>query len=359
MTTTAMTIDTVAARDSSTATHARHVARVAVLGASGYVGQEFARLSLMHPGLELVVLSSREWAGRPAAGVIPGFDPRAAALPPIVAPAALPEWLERDEFDTLVSCLPNGGLRAVLDAHPSLAATARIIDLSSDYRDGSNGYVYGLPEAFRTSVVNATRIANPGCYPTAAALALLPALAAGRIDGPVTITAVSGVTGAGRSPALRTSFAELDGGAAMYSAGTDHGHVAEMERSFSAASGHPTQVGFVAQLAPMSRGILLTAFANLDRAVSRDEMADVYAQRYAAEPFVRLLAHGEYPETRYVKSSNRCDVAVTTLHGGRQLMASAAIDNLVKGAAGQAIQNLNLILDWPEDWGLPVHGSPW
>jgi N-acetyl-gamma-glutamyl-phosphate reductase len=109
----------------------------------------------------------------------------------------------------------------------------------------------------------------------------------------------------------------------------------------------------------MARGILLTATAPLSRRVTTEEAREVYAARYAGEPFVRLLAPGEWPATREVRASNRCDLAVTTLHGGRTLLAAAAIDNLVKGAAGQAIQNLNLLLGWPEDWGLPVHGSPW
>ncbi len=345
---------------------ARQTTRVAVLGASGYSGQEFARLALAHPGLVLSVLASREHAGRPAAELLPGVDPRAVTLPTVVEPRALAELLADGVFDTLVCCLPHGAWKSVAAEHPTLAAgPARIIDLSSDFRDGGThaaggpAYVYGLPEAFRTVIGGVTRIANPGCYPTAATLALLPAAEAGWLEEPVMVSALSGVSGAGRSPALKTSFVELEGGASIYKAGSEHQHVPEMERNLERLTGAPIAVGFAPQLAPMSRGILLTANARLTRSVSPDEARAAYLARYDGEPFVRVLEPGTWPETRAVKASNRCDVAVTTLHGGRTLLATAALDNLVKGAAGQALQNLNLMLGWPESWGLPVHGSPW
>jgi N-acetyl-gamma-glutamyl-phosphate reductase len=172
------------------------------------------------------------------------------------------------------------------------------------------------------------------------------------------VTALSGVSGAGRGATLRTSFVELDGGAALYKAGTVHQHVPEMERNLAAAGG-AVPVGFAPQLAPMARGILLTATVALSRPVSPEAMHAHYAARYDGEPFVRVLEPGTWPETRAVRGSNRCDLAATTLHDGRTLFVSAAIDNLVKGAAGQALQNLNLMLGWPEAWALPVHGTPW
>jgi N-acetyl-gamma-glutamyl-phosphate reductase len=175
----------------------------------------------------------------------------------------------------------------------------------------------------------------------------------------VMVSALSGVSGAGRAAALRTSFVELDGGAALYRAGTGHAHVAELERTLASLAGKPVPVGFAPQLAPMARGILLTATAPLARPVSPEQARAAYLERYADELFVRLLDPGDWPETRNVRGSNRCDVAVTTLHGGTTLLAATAIDNLVKGAAGQAVQNLNLMLGWPEDRGLPLHGSPW
>jgi N-acetyl-gamma-glutamyl-phosphate reductase len=344
---------------------ARTTTRVAVLGASGYSGQEFARLALSHPGLELSVLASREHAGRPAAELLPGVDPRAVTLPTVAEPSALAGLLADGVFDTLICCLPHGAWRTVAAEHPALASgSTRIIDLSSDFRaGGAHGdgpsYIYGLPEAFRQAIGGATRIANPGCYPTAATLALMPAAEAGWLEPPVMVSALSGVSGAGRSPALKTSFVELEGGASIYNAGAGHQHVPEMERNIERLAGAPIAVGFTPQLAPMSRGILLTATAPLTRPVDPDELRAAYLARYEHEPFVRVLAPGVWPETRAVKASNRCDVAVTTLHGGRTLLATAALDNLVKGAAGQALQNLNLMLGWPEAWGLPVHGNPW
>jgi N-acetyl-gamma-glutamyl-phosphate reductase len=338
---------------------AGRTARVAVLGASGYSGHEFVRLALGHPGISIAALVSREHAGRPAGELLTGVDGRAAGLPAAVAPDALPRLLAEGAFDTLVACLPHGAWRELAAAHPSLADTPVIVDLSSDHRDGSSGYRYGLPEAFRESLAGATRIANPGCYPTAATLSLLPALEPGWLAGPVTVTALSGVSGAGRAPGLRTSFVELDGGAAFYKVGEVHPHVPEMARNFGRISGAEVPVAFAPQLAPMARGILMTCIAPLVRPLAPADAHAAYAERFAGEPFVRVLEPGTWPETRLVKASNRCDLAVTTVHGGRTLLATAAIDNLVKGAAGQALQNLNLVLGWPEGWGLPVHGQPW
>ena len=339
---------------------ARRTARVALLGASGYAGQEFIRLALGHPGITLAALVSREHAGRPATSLLPGVDARASKLPSPVTPDALPALAAQGAFDTLVACLPHGAFKAYVAEHASwIDQLERVIDLSSDHRDGSGGYVYGLPEAFRSSLAGARLIANPGCYPTAATLALLPALERGWLAGPVTVTALSGVSGAGRAPALRTSFVELEGGAAVYKAGEEHPHVAEMARNLQRACGTEHQVAFVPQLAPMARGILLTATAPLNKAIDSATLHAAYAERYEEETFVRLLDAGVWPETRATRGSNRCDVSVISVHGNATLIATAAIDNLVKGAAGQAVQNLNLQLEWPEHWGLPVHGNPW
>jgi N-acetyl-gamma-glutamyl-phosphate reductase len=339
---------------------ARRTARVAVLGASGYSGQEFVRLSLGHDGVSIGALVSREHAGRPAAELMPGIDARTARLPNPVAPAALPELFDEGAFDTLVACLPHGAFRALAAENAEwIARVPRIIDLSQDHRDGVDGYAYGLPEAFRESLLGATRVANPGCYPTAATLALLPALELGWLSGTTSITALSGVSGAGRKPSLGTSFVELEGGAAIYRAGEVHAHVPEMTRNFGRLSSRATAVAFVPHLAPMARGILLTATAALTRPLAPEAAHAAYAHRYRDETFVNVLPPGTWPETRAVRNSNRCDVTVTTVHGGRTLLATAAIDNLVKGAAGQALQNLNTMLGWPEHWALPVHGSPW
>jgi N-acetyl-gamma-glutamyl-phosphate reductase len=335
------------------------LARLAVLGASGYAGQELVRLALGHPRLEVRWLGSRGHAGAAASDALPGLEARAGSLPALAAPAEIAVRLDEEPVDVLVACLPHGAWRDLTARHPALASRpSLVIDVSSDHRDGADGWRYGLPEAFRDRLRGATRIANPGCYPTAFTLAMLPAAEAGWLAGPVTVSAVSGVSGAGRGAALRTSFVEAGSGASIYRAGEEHPHVAEMERTL-AGLGAPLPVAFVPQLAPMARGILLTAGAPLARALDPEEARDAYRRRFEGEPFVRVLAAGQWPDTRAVRHSNRCDVAVTTVHRGRTLIACAALDNLVKGASGQAIQNLNVALGWPESEGLATSGIPW
>ena len=336
------------------------VARVAVIGAAGYSGGEFARLALDHPGiaLEALVVRSRESeSARDVASALPGVDGRAVDVP-LLEVEELEEKLAQGDVDTIVAALPHGTWKRLLAESAWLEGAARVIDLSSDHRDGSAGYVYGLPEAFREEIAAAERVANPGCYPTAAALALLPAGQRGWIDGPVTVSAVSGVSGAGRGAKLKTSFVEVDGNASFYEVGTTHAHVAEMARTLARA-GAPVEVAFAPALVPMARGILLTAQAKLARPVSAEKAYEAYVARYAGEPFVRLLEPGSWPSTAAVKGSNRVDVQVTTLFGGTTLLATAAIDNLAKGAASQALQNLNLMTGWPETTGLSRHGRPW
>ncbi len=332
-------------------------ARIALVGASGYSGQEFARLALAHPALRLAALASREHAGAPAHMLLSGMAPGALDAP-VVTPAELAPLAERGAFDTLVAALPHGALAALLAEHPALAALPRIVDLSQDHR-AAPGWTYGLPEAFRASIPGAARIANPGCYPTAATLAALPALERGWVAGPVTVVALSGVSGAGRTATLRTSYVEVTGGAGFYRVGEGHAHVPEMARTFERLSGAPVPVAFAPQLVPMARGILATVTATLASPVEPADAHAAYSARYSDEPFVRVLPAGEWPATHAVQGSNRCDVAVTTVHDGRTLLATAAIDNLVKGAAGQAVQNLNVLLGLPEATGLPLHGRPW
>jgi N-acetyl-gamma-glutamyl-phosphate reductase len=344
-------------------------ARIVVLGASGYAGAELARLALAHPGVERLWLVTRDPA-RDAAALLPGLVSGTAALPPVVGLDEAAALVASGEADTLVSALPHGAWRELAAERPALVERpARIIDLSSDHRaatrDGSAGWVYGLPEAFRSDVARATRVANPGCYATAAALALLPAAEAGALSGTAVIAALSGASGAGRAAELGTSFVELDGGARYYKVGTVHAHVAEIERTLARvaeAAGRaaaPIALGFAPQIVPMARGILLTATAPLAEALEPAEARALYQARYAEEPFVRLLEEGAWPETRAVRASNRCDLQVTTLFAGTTLLVTAALDNLGKGAAGQALQNLNLMLGRPETDGLPLHGSPW
>ena len=341
-------------------------ARVTVLGASGYSGQEFVRLAFGHPGIELVQLVSRQHAGRPASEMLVGLGPQRTLV--VVSPDAALAAVSSGEVDTVVACLPHGAWRELAPAfmHPGQAGASqtepgalRVIDLSSDFRDGTDGYAYGQPESRRDALYGALRVANPGCYPTAATLALLPAIEQGWIAGPVMVSAISGVSGAGRSATMRTSFVERDGGAELYKAGVEHAHAGEMSRLWQQLGGAPLPVGFAPQIVPMARGILAVVHAPLTSARTPEEAHATWAARFAGEPFVSVLPPGHWPDTRAVRGSNRCEVAVTTMHDGTSLLATAAIDNLVKGAAGQAIQNLNLMLGWPEATALPVDGQPW
>lgn len=338
------------------------MARVVLLGASGYAGLEFIRLASRHDGITLAALASRETAGRPARALSPVLAVASGArnLPDIITPEQGLAALMDGTADTLVSALPHGALAELMKGEPGwLEAPRRIVDLSGDRRDGSLGFVYGLPEMNRARLTGATRVANPGCYPTAATLAVLPAVEAGLTAGPFSVTALSGVTGAGRKPALKTSFAELDGGAAFYQVGSTHAHVIEMERNLTRSGADITpRVAFAPQLVPMSRGILATVTAQLARPMSDADLRDIYAARYRDEPFVTLLAADEWPATHAVRGTNRVTVSVTAVHDGMTLMAVAAIDNLVKGAAGQAVQNLNLMTGHPEGAGLSEI-SPW
>ena len=341
---------------------APQTARVAVLGARGYTGQEFVRLALSHPGLQVAAVSSRDEENVPASAWLAGLDPRAAALPETRPSSVVASAIEAGTIDTVVACLPHGAWRALQLEFPVFARAARVVDLSSDHRAGQEGYRYGLPEAFRATLAGAPRIANPGCYATAAILALLPAARSGGLAGPIVLSALSGVSGAGRGAALRTSFVEVDGGASFYRVGTEHPHVAEVEAALARLGGveHPAfrpHIAFAPQLAPMARGILMVASAPLTRRLDPEAARAAWETCYQNEPFVRVLPATEWPHTRAVQGSNRCDLAVTTVHDGATLMVTAALDNLVKGAAGQAVQNLNLQLGWPEDTGLPRHGS--
>lgn len=344
---------------------APRVARVGVLGATGYSGREFLRLAGAHPGLSVAALGLRDAGKRSWSKLFPGLDP-AGKRPRVVSVDELFVEIERGTLDVLVSALPHGVLAAHLAARPELLECGTLwLDLSSDHRGGQHDFAYGLPEAFRDGIAGAARVANPGCYPTAAALSLLPAARAGWLAGPVMVTALSGVSGAGRAAEFKTSFVEVNDGAAFYRAGGDHAHGSEMQRTLArlcdagGANGENLAVGFVPQLVPMSRGILLTATAQLAEPHDLGDARALCAGAYDGEPFVRLLSAGEWPETRAVRGSNRCDIAVTVHHGGRTLVAMAAIDNLVKGAAGQALQNLNLMLGWPETTGLSSEGVPW
>ena len=306
-----------------------------VLGASGYSGGELLRLLAAHPALSLGGLAAGSRAGDEVYRWQPHLPPSAAKFGSLEEVAGL-------ETDVCFSCLPGGVL-------PVESVGARVlIDLADDHR-WEEGWVYGLPEFAREEVQGAERIANPGCYPTATLLAAVPFARAGVISAPVIVDALSGVSGAGRDPRDQLLYAGLEGSVGAYGT-TEHRHVPEMEEGLRALGDLGATVSFTPHLAPMSRGLLVTLRAPLTGELSDEEAITILDDAYRDEAFVDVL--DSWPQTKPVSGSNRAHVHARVDKRAGLLVASAAIDNLGKGAAGQAIQNANLALGVEESAGL-------
>lgn len=323
-------------------------ARVGVLGATGYTGRELVRLLARHARARLAFATSESEAGGRLRDIVP-------AAPDLVLVRAADAPL--GECDVVFSCLPHGDSQAW--AERARAAGARVVDLSADLRvpsaeapEWARGAVYGLPELHRARVAGAELVANPGCYPTATLLALAPLLRRGLVAGPVVVVAASGVTGAGRSPQRELLFAEVAEDFRTYAAGNTHRHLAEMrDQAGRLAGGVAPELVFAPHLLPVKRGILATIHVPL--AAPLDDAEALWVEDYAREPFVQLLP-GATPSLADVVGTNRVAVGVAPVQGvsSPMLQVVAAIDNLVKGAAGQAVQNLNLMLGFAEAEGL-------
>jgi N-acetyl-gamma-glutamyl-phosphate reductase len=322
-------------------------ARIGILGAGGYAGRELARLLSRHPHARIAWATSESDAGKPLGDVIPGVD----------GPALIRSDDADLAVDCVVSCLPHGDSAKWMER--VRAAGTRGIDLSADLRvpneatpEWAREAVYGLPELHRAHIAGAQLVANPGCYPTAATLALAPLLRRGLVAGPVIIDAASGVTGAGRSPRRELLFAEVAENYSAYGVGNVHRHLAEMRaQAAGLADGAAPELVFTPHLLPVRRGILETIYVTLREPVA-DPLA-MWAGDYAGEPFVQVLA-GRMPTLADTVGSNRVALGVTANQNVSvpMLTVVASIDNLLKGAAGQAVQNLNLIFGWAETEGL-------
>lgn len=337
--------------------------KAAIVGATGYAGAELVRLLAQHRQVELVALTSHSYSGQSFEQVYPHFRNQMKLvcagddLAPIV-----------DQADVVFFALPHGHVAQKVDAE-ALQKT-RIIDLGADFRlDDAAEYehwyglahpnaplleqaVYGLPEWYRDEIRAARLIANPGCYPTCSALALAPLLKAGLVQSEsIIIDAKSGVTGAGRALALGHHFNECNESIKAYGIAT-HRHTPEIEQTLRTVSGKPVTLTFTPHLVPMNRGILATIYANLAPGATDSDLRAAYETTYQNEPFVRLLPEGAYPETRWVKGSNFCDIGFRVDTRSNRVIVVASIDNLVKGAAGQAIQNMNLMFGLEETAGL-------
>ena len=336
---------------------------VAIIGAPGYAGVELTRLVLGHPDMRLVTVTSGSEVDRRVDDVYPAFsgltDLRYVA-PDIEAIA--------NTVKVVFLAVPHTA--AMEYAAPLLDSGVVVIDASADFRlkdvevyeqwygvshaspDLLAEAVYGLPEMDRTGLANARLIACPGCYPTAAILAALPVLEAGVVSPRgVIIDAKSGVSGAGRTPSAVTHYPSANESLIAYKVGS-HRHTPEIEQGFGMAAGQPSAVTFVPHLVPMSRGMLATVYLRMRGEESAEEMVELYRERYADEPFVTVHDAGRMPATSEVRGSNRAHIGLVVDKDAGLLIASCAIDNLVKGTAGQAIQCANIALGYEETAGL-------
>lgn len=342
------------------------VFRTAILGASGYTGAELLRLLHNHPAFTITALTGDSQAGKSMAQVYPHL--RGRGLPALVKHTAV----DFSAVDFVFCCLPHGTTQEIIAGLPQ---SVRIVDLSADFRlHALTAYaewyghehrapqlqsqaVYGLTEHTRAAVKGARLVANPGCYPTSVLLPTLPLVAAGAIvPESLTVDALSGISGAGRSVKQEMLFTELDGGVSAYGIGR-HRHVAEMEQELARLlpdDAGPLTISFTPHLVPMPRGMLATIHATLSPGFSADDARQILRRRYAEEPFMQVLEPGQQPTTHQVRGTNQCFMSV---HAGRragELIVVSVIDNLVKGAAGQALQNANLMAGLPETTNLEL-----
>ncbi len=333
----------------------------AILGASGYTGAELVRILARHPAAEIKVLTAERRAGKNVAEVHPhlgGLD-----MPTLVAT----EKADLSGVAAVFACLPHGASQEIIAALPD---HLKIIDLSADFRladtqtyaqwygrdhgapELQKEAVYGLTEGAREAVKTARLVANPGCYPTASLLPLVPLLKAGLVEPEgIIIDAKSGVSGAGRALKESNLFSEVSEGFAAYGVAA-HRHAPEIEQGLSHAAGSSVGVTFTPHLAPMNRGIFATIYVRLAKGSDAESLRAALAASYAGEPFVRVLEEGAMPSTRHVRGSNACHMSVfdDRRPGGAILLS--VIDNLVKGASGQAVQNFNLMFGLDEAAGL-------
>ncbi len=345
--------------------------KIAVVGASGYTGGELLRLLLIHPLIQITAVTSEKSAGSPVSSVFPHL----ASVLPLSFESLEPDTIAK-RADAVFLALPH--TKSLMPVSACLKAGKLVVDLSADYRlkdprlyetwyktphpypDLLKQAVYGLPELHRKEIQTAKLVASPGCYPTAAILQLAPLMAKGLIQPEsVVIDAKSGISGAGRSPALPYHFPEAHESLEAYKIG-QHRHIPEIEQELSALAASrgaaAMRVAFTPHLVPMNRGILSTAYCRLKEPMGQEDLRALYRDFYKGERFIRLQEGEASANPRHVRGSNFCDLALFTDARAGWVVTVAALDNLVKGAAGQAIQAMNLMLGFPEETGLLTPG---
>jgi N-acetyl-gamma-glutamyl-phosphate reductase len=336
--------------------------RAAVAGASGYAGGELLRLLLAHPEVEIGALTGNSNAGQRLGALQPHLLPLADRTLQETAPTVLAG------HDVVFLALPHGQSAAVAE---QLGPDVLVVDMGADFRLESAAdwerfygtphagtWPYGLPElpGARAALEGAKRIAVPGCYPTAASLALFPAYAAGLAENEAVIVAASGTSGAGKAPKPHLLGSEVMGSMSPYGVGGVHRHTPEIVQNLRAAAGEHVSVSFTPTLAPMPRGILATCSAKAKPGVTAESVRAAYEKAYADEPFVQLLPEGQWPATAYVYGSNAVQLQVAYDVAAHRIIAISAIDNLTKGTAGGAVQSMNIALGLDESTGLSTIG---
>lgn len=337
--------------------------RVGIVGVSGYTGVELARILATHPQVELTVATSRQHEGKPLSTVYPNLKGCFDITCENPASDAL-----ADKADFFFTAVPH---KTAMDIVPLLLeAGKKVVDLSADFRirdvrvyeqwyqkhtssELLDEAVYGLPELYRDRIAQSRLTANPGCYPTSVLLGLAPLLRKNLIDlATLVIDSKSGATGAGRAANVATLFCEVADGFRPYKIGGTHRHIPEMEQEISLLAGCDVSVSFTPHLLPVCRGILSTMYAKLTTAVDLNALLELYAETYQDEHFVRLCPAGTFPATQHVRGSNYCDIGLCLDERTGRIIVLSAVDNIVKGAAGQAIQNMNLMNGFVETTGL-------
>lgn len=337
--------------------------RVGIIGVSGYTGVELARILSRHPEIEITLATSRQFEGKPLSDVFPNLR----ACIDITCESPSTEDLA-DRADFFFTAVPHKTAMAIV---PQLLTKGKkVVDLSADYRirdvavyekwyqhhtssELIQDTAYGLPELYRDKIAQAKLVANPGCYPTSVTLGLAPLLRNKLIDtSTIIVDSKSGTSGAGRSASLATLYCEVTDGFKAYKVGGTHRHIPEIEQELSVLAEEQINISFTPHLLPISRGILSTMYAKLATDLSQEDIYALYDKTYANEHFVRLCPVGSSPATQHVRGSNFCDIGICLDKRTGRIIVMSAIDNIVKGAAGQAVQNMNLMNGFQEDTGL-------
>ncbi|KKK41235.1 MAG: N-acetyl-gamma-glutamyl-phosphate reductase [Candidatus Lokiarchaeum sp. GC14_75] len=337
--------------------------KVGIIGATGYSGSELVRILYHHPKVDIITLSSNSHNDQVYSSVFENFNK-------ISEMKCEEEDLESlsEELDVVFLALPNGKAFELLT--DSILKNVKVIDLSGDFRLKDVGVyeewyklkhlneslidkaTYGLSEWKRSQIKNSSLISNPGCYPTCALLSLLPLIKENILEeNSIIIDAKSGVSGAGRSLNLTTHFSECNESIKPYSV-KSHRHTPEIEQELNEITGNGNSIIFTPHLLPMNRGILCTIYGTLKQQINYDEIKNIYEKYYKDEYFIRLTKENIFPETKWVKGSNYCDIGFTSDKRSNKIIIIGAIDNLIKGAAGQAVQNMNIMFNLKENMGL-------